>query len=386
MIIRAFPKYLRLDDFPIRTNVLVEDGLYFNSGSNAIQFLLKTYSRFLSRSLNVAIQSFNCSTVSEAILRSGNNVFLFDVKETDFSLDYNLFVSNSKGIDVVIITHYQGIPNEQYELFAEYCSAHRILLVDDMAQTEGSVIHGHIVGSLSHYSVHSFSFDKPYTCMHGGELKANQLFSANFSNLLKEEYGKLNYESLRRQRLDLQLLKFLLTYARNRYSPRIDYRNFTRLLLALRIPSWVIYHVCCILPILFLRVGDKVGYMLCATEKISRIRKDKLNLIAIQRERANGVVSYDYPDFIQDILNEVNHVGNVVWNRLSLVDRSGKYKNDLKLKHLEVGNFNWSKTLHSYYRHAECGIKCETSMKNTEFLCKNILNIPIWQYMIGYDK
>ena len=92
MIIRAFPKYLRLDDFPIRTNVLVEDGLYFNSGSNAIQFLLKTYSRFLSRSLNVAIQSFNCSTVSEAILRSGNNVFLFDVKETDFSLDYNLFV------------------------------------------------------------------------------------------------------------------------------------------------------------------------------------------------------------------------------------------------------------------------------------------------------
>ena len=386
MIIRAYPKYLRLTDFSVKIKSFVGDGLYFNSGSNAIQFLLKTYSMYLSRSLNVAIQSFNCSTVSEAILRSGNKVFLFNVKKTDFSLDYDSFVINSKDIDVVIVTHYQGIPNEQYELFAEYCSAHQILLVDDMAQTEGSVIHGHIVGSLSHYSVHSFSFDKPYTCMHGGELKMNRLFSADFSNLLKMEYEKLNYESIRKQKLDLRLLKFLLVYTRDRYNPKIDYRNFVRLLLVLGIPAWMIYHVCCLLPTLFLRVGDKIGYMLYKTNEISKLREDKLNLIAIQKQRGHEITLYDYPDFIQNILHDINHIGSVVWNRLSIIDVNGKCKRDLGLKHLEVGNFNWAMPLHIYYERTKCDVKCKTSMENTEYLCEHILNIPIWQYMISYDK
>ena len=109
---RAMPKYLVSKDIINKELSFNKNNreLYFNSGRSALAFLLKNLNL-----KNIALQPFNCKAVLEAIKTVNYNPIFLDIKLTDFSLDFKELVNCKTRIDVLLITHYQGIPNIQYK-------------------------------------------------------------------------------------------------------------------------------------------------------------------------------------------------------------------------------------------------------------------------------
>ena len=128
---RAMPKYLLSKDIinkELSFNKNKKE-LYFNSGRSALAFLLKNLNL-----KNIALQPFNCKAVLEAINTANYKPLFLDIKLTDFSIDLKELINCKTRIDVLLITHYQGIPNIQYKEIINYCKEKNIIVIDDMAQ------------------------------------------------------------------------------------------------------------------------------------------------------------------------------------------------------------------------------------------------------------
>ena len=131
MIIRARPKYFTIKQLSsISPNVqFLDDELFFNHGRSGLKFFFKIYSKFKKKQLTVLMQAYNCRTVIEAALQAGCKVILVDIKLEDFSMDYNELKKISVKPDILILTHYQGIPNFQYENLAYFCAENQMILL-----------------------------------------------------------------------------------------------------------------------------------------------------------------------------------------------------------------------------------------------------------------
>ena len=170
MIIRARPKYLKESFFNfnyLSNKVNIGNELFFNSGRSALKFVLEEYARYRDKKLVVGVQAFNCVAVAEGVLQSNSQMMLIDIGLEDFSIRLDTIRKISTKIDVLILTHYQGIINIEYKKIAEFCKENNILLIDDLAQTKGSMIKDIEVGMLSNVSINSFAFDKPIVVMNG---------------------------------------------------------------------------------------------------------------------------------------------------------------------------------------------------------------------------
>ena len=116
MTIRARPKYLeKIKDFNNINNYKIkENEFFFNSGRAALKFYLTYLSTQKKKKLFVAMQSFNCNVVADAALEAGCEIYLLDIKLSDFSISLESIKKVAKYIDVLLLTHYQGIPNLDY--------------------------------------------------------------------------------------------------------------------------------------------------------------------------------------------------------------------------------------------------------------------------------
>ncbi len=385
-IIRARPRYLE-DDFFKDLSLIdqSEDNkeLFFNTGRSALKLLLIRYSQFYNKRLTVALQSFNCSVVMEAALQANCNIILFDIKLSDLSIDFETLRNNYSEIDVLLLTHYQGIPNFQYIQIADFCLKKKILLIDDIAISEGSKIKNNRVGTLGNFAIRSFAFDKPYTSFQGGSLIIND--SANtdkeFIKYLKSGYMKLALESKGKTCRDIQILKFLLKYTQPGYyhTGLNDYHilkfyiylgNFKAIFFLSR----------------FKMINKYLGAILRRIEtrniKIKRLRKEKRNLIRLQYKNFN---LYNPSIEILDKLSlslglkPIKNTDTIInWNRYSIFDEKKILKNYLNNRNIEADNYTWYYPLHFRYKNIP-HVKLAGSYENSYFASQNILNVPVWR-------
>lgn len=376
MIVRAKPKFIIphfFDEINVVEN-LDTDGYYFNTGSNGICFLLKMYSLFLNKKLNVALQSFNCSVVIDAVLNSGNKASLYDIKLTDFSIDFHEFKNDCQDIDVLILTHYQGIPNSDYLQISDFCKQREILLIDDLAHVDKIYIDSIQVGTKANVIVYSFAFDKPYSCYKGGELRFVDVLP-DFKLLLDENYLRLSEESCFTENTDIKTLKFLCEYCNeNKFDPKLDYRNAIWVLIVLRFSNKFIYKFIKKSPHIFLRAIAKLSSSF-AKNTIRKLGNQKRQIISFQRTIAAKGFSYNIPLYLKNYFDST-----VQWNRFVVLDELNEIRKELEEKDLQIGNFNWPTPLHVLFDNNK-HVTIVTKMDNSEYVSKNILNIPIWQFI-----
>jgi len=344
--------------------------------------LLSRYSQFYNRELTVAMQSHNCSVVMEAALQANCNIILFDIKLSDLSIDFETLRNSYKEIDVLLLTHYQGIPNFQYIEIAEFCNKNNILLIDDIAISEMSKIKDTTIGTLGNFAIRSFAFDKPYTSFQGGSLIINDSAKTDkkFIEYLKSGYKELPLESKGKTYRDIQLLKFLLKYTKPEYyhSGLNDYHvlkfyiylgNFKTMYLLSR----------------FKVVNKYLGAILRRIEPrniiIKRLRREKQNLIRLQYKNFN----FDNPNVelldklsLSFGLKPIRNTDTIInWNRYSIFDEKKILKNHLNKRNIEAYNYTWPVPLHIKYKNNP-QVKLTGSYENSLYASQNILNIPVW--------
>jgi len=387
MIIRARPKYLdnisnltKMNNYKIKKNEF-----YFNSGRAALKFYLTYLSNKNNKILTIAMQSFNCNVVSDAALEANCEIYLLDIKLNDFSISLQSVIKIAKYIDVLLLTHYQGIPNFEYSEIIEFCNKKNIIVIEDMAQTFNSSINNIKVGTLGSASISSYAFDKPFSSFYGGKLEIICLKS-NDMKTLNDLYENLEYESQQTVNLDIKLLLFLYKYTTAQYYKKnIDNYTLIRILLKLKLPFNIIYKILQSLKYKFIsKVINKLISLISTNKEIhiTKMNKIKINLIK------NQVKNYDYDytkiEFIEKLckINNIQWVKDskldIHWNRYSILDENNILKTILLQNNIQVGNFNWGLTLDKIYKN-NIKVHIIDNLYNSEFASKNIINIPIWR-------
>ena len=388
MILRARPKFLVEDFFNYQPCQTPSEGMYFNYGRTALAFLLQIYSTYKNKKLKVGIQSFNCEVSAWAVLVTHNDLHLFDIKKEDFSLDLNSFIKNNIYLDVLVLTHYQGIPNIEYKEVVEYCASNNILLIDDVAQTEYSYFDGELVGTLADFSIHSFSFDKPYTTWTGGELKIQKCQDEILISLLKEKYSTLKFEEIKKEFLDIKLLHFLWIYSDlNKFHVKLNNRYLLRLCINWHISFKWINRLMIFFPKKIVSVLNRVVYKFQLPRiQIERLGNMKIALLKRQQQMSLRKLEYVIPQEIargKELFYKDSSFIN--WNRYSVLDEKGEMKKALLRKGIEVGNYNWPEPLDVKFKGC-CHVFLHGNYEITHYVAKNVINIPIWPYLKIYGE
>jgi len=422
MIIRARPKYLR-EDYLLKEGGIVvderepDDELFFNLGRSALKFFLIHYASFKNKTIRVALQSFNCEVIYEGVKEAGCIIELYDNNLHDFSASLDEIKQLNRLPDVLILTHYQGIPNTEYEAISQYCRENEIFLLDDMAHTEGSKINNVPIGKLSGAAIHSFAFDKPFTTFKGGSLSIENIKDSVLKQRLLEAYGSLKKESSFTMRRHKKALLFLMrSSSPDSYSKEINNYNFIELLFALGLSSkaacrilkwdfsfsewrwkrfypWLsgkntnmrykVYHK---IRLVFTSLWNRFLVFLNKTGlfdnriRILKMHKEKLSLLLAQKK----IYDASYSDLEKDFLEKLfvnNNVkiasypnSNIRWNRYSILDEEGKIYKILDSNEIEFRNYNWYRPLHLIYEYDKTG----KSLSNAELTSKKIVNLPLW--------
>lgn len=396
MICRARPRYLRTEDIPralsggdaglsVPVDEAAENAFYFNTGSLGFEFFLRCYNAFYKKTARVAIQSFTCRTMLDAIVRSGSSAFIFDVKIEDASLSFSEV--EGEDIDVIVLTNYQGVPNQEYIKFSAYCQEHGIFLFEDLSHGTLSRVDGVQVGSLSGAYIESYTFDKPCSTMSGGKLVLSRTEPA-FARHVCGEYEKLPCEPEPTVRKDLQTLSFLMQYTLpENYFEDFDYAIFNQCRQFIRLWNKLLFRVGLFRKALL--IAFKIVRRLSGPPvrpACQRMAEKKKRCIAPQSARYSGRQG-SQPDYCalldlgqKNCFERPNTV--IVWNRYSIIDADGSLEKRLRLQGLCVGHYNWTSGLHEYAHEYEEGrvVLRPAGYPHTEYLKTHILNIPIWQF------
>ena len=377
---RAKPKYvissdieevLRLPSLPNKDRE--HDFFYFNSGRNALTFIL----RFLNVK-TVGIQSFNCLAVLDAVKRARCKTVLLDIKLSDFSIGLDDLKTSEGKIDVLILTHYQGIPNIDYVEIINYCREKEIIVIEDLAQTIGASVDNIEVGTLGDYCIYSFAIDKPFTCFEGGALKVNKLDLE-----LIDKYEELGFESVKKALTDLEKVKFYdVYYQEDNYFEGLENKRSLWCFLIKYLNKKTTYKILkmnFISSVLVRMVNFFVKNN--SDDPILKLDENKMKLVLLQKEKFKNSEQQKVSDIVVKygiILNEEISKKNVkiCWNRLSVLDEFGEIEKAIKVDQIDCGNYNWPIPLHllDSFDEKEKYKNCEKS----ELAAKSILNIPCW--------
>jgi len=399
MIARSRPKYFQ--EYSPRGNnpeLLCADAeeLYLNSGRGALMFFLENLSKQKgNKQLHIAMQSFNCEAVIEAALQALCTVELLDISLKDFSIDFSNISTLNKKPDVLILTHYQGIPSLNYIEIAAYCKLKDIVLIDDMSQIESSFIHNTAIGSLCDASINSFAFDKPFSCFTGGSLRIKNISDAVFKTRLLKAYNSLNRESYWTNHIHLKSLQILQKITSpNVFKVHTDDSQLILFLCKILIPNFLIVYI--LKKPILLKVCQKIFYQYLYKHfhknnliNILKLGINKIAIIAKQRNQKHS--NAEEVRALEAILNTAGIStpqftnSEFVWNRYTILDEKGNAKALLKNYLVEYGNYNWPRPLHILYNN---NINVTfTTLKNTEIAAEHILNIPVWsKYFQQYRK
>lgn len=366
MVCRAVPKFL--DDINISEDVQVSNrSFYFNYGRSALQFFLECLREFEGRKLKIGLQAFNCIVVNDAVIDSGNETVYLDINLVDFSVSLDQIAG--KEMDVLILTHYQGLRNISYNKIVEYCSRNNIVLIDDIAQSEFV----DLCCTVSHnfkVSLHSYAFDKPLSSLFGGKLHLTNC-PRDFLNLFRTKYAMLPLEKEAVSRNHLRLLfklKELCSASSYRiiYS-KIEFMNF----LFQCFPSMKTFEIILKSHFLLKLLYRFYHYVKREKKQIMRMNPAKVQFIECQRMSAD-LRLFNVLPFIEKFGLNVDSVwvsGFEHVNRLPLLTYDAITLDKLEQSNFEYGVFNWPQLVSSdgkYY-------------PNSVYAANNLLLLPVWQ-------
>lgn len=378
MIIRARPKFLqgieaarymdKRETFP----TVDGSGFFFSSGRAALKFFLSCYAEFMGRPVKVLLQAFNCTVVRDAVIESGNTYVLCDIGLEDFSVRLET-LKEHEGVDVFLLLHYQGIPNVDYQAIADFCKLKNILLIEDLAHGDRSLIKGLRIGERADVRLYSYAFDKPVTALSGGKLVLGKLLEdSELQSLLSVRYEQLPMQSAASSLADVRLLFFLYQYTdKEHYHTGLNYYGLLKMLL------WLDWRL--LFALSRTRFFKFCAYTFAALSKnknilVTKLDRRKIGLIHAQEESmARGPQEVFWLErlLVNMGVEGVKRPSNttVVWNRYSLLGTYG-LKQVLRSKGVEVGSFNWPVVLDE-----EGGT---ASFPNAERVACEIVNIPVW--------
>jgi len=384
MIVRARPKFLATGQ---NTGEWSPDPqrLYFDHGRSALSFLLTLLRQRTGRQLVVGLQSFNCGTVADAIIHSGNRGMVLDVDPECFSVTPAIVSKSLAELDVLLLTHYQGLINPAYAEIAEQCGKQGVWLIDDAAQTEGSRVNGQLIGSLADFKLESYAFDKPFSSLTGGALLINSRVPPDLQADLVRGHAAQPEEFPRKAQLDLKALDLLMDWTTpEHYRGRFPY-NLVRRLLGAGVPTqairgWLV-HDPATLPA---KVGRFINHQLTrlspAFPAVKRLHSLKVKILEQQRATAHrpGIKLWQ---------PQLNRLGlsipifpgvDVHWNRLSVLDsEAGTLRGWCAAHGIEAANYNWPEPLHVLFadhpRFTMNGAYAASSL-----CARRVVNLPIW--------
>lgn len=388
MICRARPKYLVQADFesvPVERPDFFASTLFFNSGRAGLKFFLEEFKRHLGKDeLNVALSSFNCDSLIQGILQSGSNAVLLDVKRSDMSISLASLKSESTSLDALILVHYQGIPNEEYEEIAAHCQANGIALIEDLSHAHGSSRNGLALGSKAAVCLHSMAFDKPFTALYGGAVTVGNV-DASLRSKLVDSFKRLPIVPDDLVKKELILLRSMMDLtAPQKFLPGLDRTGAIAFFHALGFSDARLAEM--YYGSSAFRTGWKFIAKLSARMKSERItvyrqHEEKLQLIYKQfgrwQSNADAVARLETLIASQGFDVPIHHGSHIEWNRYALIDPSGELKRRLREKGLQVGNFNWPTTLFEKYK-SHPNVVVNQPLNQSEYVAKHVLNIPVW--------
>jgi dTDP-4-amino-4,6-dideoxygalactose transaminase len=177
-----------------------------NSGTSALHLALILLG--IKKGDTVLCQSFTfCGSANPILYQGAKPIFIDSETETwnlcPKLLEKAIFEENKKGNQpkALILVHLYGMPAKLNEILA-ICNQHKIILIEDGAESLGSQYNGKKCGTFGQYGILSFNGNKIITTSSGGALvtrtnqnneKAKFLSSQAKENTLHYEHKELGY-------------------------------------------------------------------------------------------------------------------------------------------------------------------------------------------------
>jgi len=140
----------------------------FNSGRSALMVGLKALD--LPKDSQVLLQAFSCVVVPNSIRYAGLKPVYVDIKAGSYSIDpLELEKKITAKSKVVIIQNLFGIPDD-LEKILPIVKKHKLILVEDCAQSLGAKHQNKKLGSFGKFAFFSFGRDKVISSVFGGML------------------------------------------------------------------------------------------------------------------------------------------------------------------------------------------------------------------------
>ena len=140
--------------------------LSFNSGTSALHTLLLAHD---IKNKEVIVPSFTFIATPNAVLLAGGiPVFAESESETFGLCAEDVKKRINEKTKAIILIHYGGLPGKDTEKLKKIADENNILLIEDAAESLGSIINNKKVGSLGHSAIFSFCQNKILATGEGG--------------------------------------------------------------------------------------------------------------------------------------------------------------------------------------------------------------------------
>jgi perosamine synthetase len=164
-----------------------------NSGTSALHASLLAYG--IGKNDNVIVPSFSFISTANSVLFVDSNPIFADIEKTTFGLDPNYVLSQiNSNTKAIIPMDYGGMSCKIFEL-KKIAEDTNLVLIEDAAESLGSSVNGHKVGSVADTSIFSFCGNKVLTTGEGGAIVTNSRKIYEKINLIRSHgrLDKINY-------------------------------------------------------------------------------------------------------------------------------------------------------------------------------------------------
>lgn len=179
-------------------NVLNENLLFLNSGSEALTFYLNNISE--NKEMTVGVPLYCCKSVYQSVISSGNSLRLLDIgiNPAGYEIEYN----DLENLDVLVLVHYFGF---QCDRLAEIKKRFpHLIIIEDCSHISLKKFRQ---CAASNVAVFSFNFHKPISAGIGGALFLN--------NEPKKEKIIQNYNALPKRSFLKNVIPMFFVFCKN---------------------------------------------------------------------------------------------------------------------------------------------------------------------------
>ena len=161
----------------------------FNSGGSALHALMLAYK--FKPGDEIIVPSFTFIATAYAPLYVKTKPVFADIEETTFGLDpTDVEKKITKRTKAIIPIHYGGFPC-QIEKLRSIAKKHRVILIEDAAESFGAKVKNRFVGTFGDSTIFSFCQNKVFTTSEGGCVVTNNKKIYNRLKLIVS-YGRVS--------------------------------------------------------------------------------------------------------------------------------------------------------------------------------------------------